>query len=109
MVPITITANTATGLRLGARSPRLLRNGTRRSATIRRTGNTSMMTVSTVGGLSASRAKIHKNGQSGRGLAPASVGSGGPLGPHGPTTAATTTTTITTSAEKKASFIMASP
>ena len=47
-----------------------------------------MMNVSAAGGLSDSRANSHRNGHSGRGLAPASVGSGGPVGPFGPRTAA---------------------
>ena len=68
-----------------------------------------MMKVSASAGLSDSRPNSHRNGHSGRGLAPASVGSGGPVGPFGPRTAARTTTTITASAENRASFIMASP
>ena len=73
------------------------------------TGKTRMMNVSRPGGLSDKRPNSHKNGQSGRGLAPASVGSGGSDGPFGPTTAARATTTITTSAEKNASFSIAGP
>ena len=76
---------------------------------IRIGGNKRMMNVSADGGLSESSAKSHKNGHSGRGLAPPSVGSGGPLGPLGPTTAAIATTTITARAEKKMSFSIASP
>ena len=68
-----------------------------------------MMNVSAPGGLSDSRANSQRNGHSGRGLAPASVGSGGPVGPFGPRTAARTTTTITARAENNASFSMASP
>ncbi len=68
-----------------------------------------MMKVSASGGLSDSKANSHRNGHSGRGLAPGSVGSGGPVGPFGPRTAASTTTTITASAENRTSFIMASP
>ena len=43
-----------------------------------------MMKVSAAGGLSDSKANSHRNGHSGRGLAPGSVGSGGPVGPFGP-------------------------
>jgi hypothetical protein len=68
-----------------------------------------MMKVSIAGGLSDSSAKSHKKGHSGRGLAPANVGSGGSVGPLGPTTAAITTTTITASDEKRTSFSSASP
>ncbi len=41
------------------------------------TGIVKMMAVSAAGGLSDSKPNIHKNGQSGRGFAPLSVGSGG--------------------------------
>ena len=43
-----------------------------------------MMKVSAAGGLSESRANSQRNGHSGRGFAPPSVGSGGPVGPFGP-------------------------
>src|SRR5207302_4744741 len=98
-VRATTTVSTATGRRLGARSPRLLMKGTRNSATIKRTGKTRMINVSAAGGLSDSSANSHRNGHSGRGLAPPTVGSGGPVGPLGPATAAMATTTITASAE----------
>src|SRR5262249_35000067 len=102
-------AGTATGRRLGAGSPRLLRNGPANSRTIRITGRTRMMKVSDAGGLSDSKPNSHRNGHSGRGLAPASVGSGGPVGPFGPRTAARTATAITAREEQKASFSAASP
>ena len=68
-----------------------------------------MMNVSAAGGLSESRANSHRNGHSGRGLAPPSVGSGGPRRTLGTHTAAIATTTITASAEKNMSFSIASP
>src|SRR5260370_21738403 len=73
------------------------------------TGNRRMMKVPAPAGLSDNRAKSKKNGHSGRGLAPASVGSGGPLGPFGPRIAARITTAITAREEKRASFSIASP
>src|SRR5262249_13575712 len=108
-VYITITASTATGRRLGARSPRLLSNGTRKKAATGIRGNRRVVKVSASVGLRDSKGTSHRNGQSGRGLAPGSVGSGGPVGPLGPRTAARTTTTITARAENRASFSMASP
>ena len=68
-----------------------------------------MMNVSIAGGLSDSSANSHRNGHSGRGLAPASAGSGGPVGPFGPSTAAMITTTVTASAENNTSLSSASP
>src|SRR5580692_9948686 len=106
---MTITESTATGRRLGARSPRLLTKGTRNNATINTTGKTSMTNVSIDGGLSASSANSHRKGHSGRGLAPGSVGSGGPVGPLGPRMAAIVTTTITATAEANRSLSKASP
>src|SRR5580700_4129436 len=106
---MTSTESTATGRRLGALSPRLLRNGTSNRTTTRMAGNTRMINVTAAGGLSDNRANNHRKGHSGRGLAPDSVGSGGPVGPFGPSTAASTTTTITARDEKKASLSMASP
>src|SRR6201995_484488 len=100
-----MTDSTATGLRLGARSPRLLTNGTANRTTIRITGNTRMMNVSADGGLSDRRAKSHRNGHSGLGVAPGSVGSGAPVGPFGPRTAASTTTTMTATDVNRASFV----
>src|SRR5262249_15120855 len=70
---------------------------------------TRMKNVSDAGGLSDSRPKSHRNGHSGRGLAPGSVGSGGPVGPFGPRTAASTATAITARGENRASFRAASP
>ena len=67
------------------------------------------MKVSASGGLSESRPNSHRNGHSGRGLAPVSLGTGRPVGPLGPRTAARTTTAITTRAEKRPSFTIASP
>ena len=84
-VYVTTTSSTAIGRRLGARSPRLETNGTRNSAPITSSGKIRMMNVSASGGLSDKRANSHKNGHSGRGLAPLNVGSGGPEGPFGPT------------------------
>src|SRR6478752_1015129 len=109
VVYATITNSTAAGRRLGARSPRLLTNGTKNNTAIRITGKTSMINVSAPGGLSESNPKSHKNGHSGRGLAPARVGSGGPVGPLGPRIAAIVTTAITASEENKTSFKIASP
>src|SRR5438132_11071648 len=105
----TTTASTATGRRLGARSPRLDTNGTRNNAPIKSTGKTRMMNVSAPAGLSDNRPNSHRNGHSGRGLAPPWVGSGGPVGPFGPITAARTTTTIAVRAEKMMSLRIASP
>src|SRR6476646_10142196 len=101
---MTTTARTATGRRLGARSPRLLKNGTKNNTAIKSTGKTRMMKVSISGGLNDNRVKSHRNGHSGRGLAPPSVGSGGPLGPLGPSMAASSTTMMTAREEKKMSF-----
>ena len=106
---MTITVSTATGRRLGARSPRLLTNGTANSAAMSTSGKIRMMKVSVAGGLSDNSAKSHKNGHSGRGFAPPAVGSGDSLGPLGPMTAASATTTITASAEKNMSLSIASP
>src|SRR5262245_65784650 len=72
-------------------------------------GNTRMMKVSAAGGLSDKSANSHRNGHSGRGLAPGSVGSGGLVGPFGPRTAARATTTITARAENRTSVRTASP
>src|SRR5262249_25880002 len=88
---VTTTASTATGRRLGARSPRLDTNGTRNRPPIRSRGKTRMRNVSAPAGLSDSSPNNHRKGHSGLGLAPPWVGSGGPLGPFGPRTAARTT------------------
>ena len=64
------TASTATGRRLGRARRGWTRSGTSSKATISSTGNTRMMNVSAPGGLSDSRANSHRNGHSGRGLAP---------------------------------------
>src|SRR5262245_48520252 len=106
---MTITPSTATGRRLGARSPRLETNGTASNPTTSTIGKTTITNVSSLGGDSDNSPNSHKNGQSGRGFAPLSVGSGGDVGPLGPASAAMTTTTITTSAEKNTSFNIASP
>src|SRR6266849_2944633 len=63
---MTITESTATGRRLGARSPRLLTNGTRNRMAMRMTGNTRMTKVSAPAGLRDSRANNHKNGERGK-------------------------------------------
>src|SRR5262249_60314039 len=104
-----IPASTATGLRLGARSPPFDRNGTLNKATINTAGNTRMINVSAQAGLNDRRPNNHRNGHSGRGLAPPSGGSGGAVGPFGPASAARTTTMTTTSAEKNRSFRIAAP
>src|SRR5271155_676576 len=104
-----MTDNTATGRRLGARSPRLETKGTRSKATIRTTGKTSMMKVSAPAGLNDRRANNHQNGQSGLGFAPSSAGSGKAPGPFGPAIAARTMMTMTVNDEKSASFNIASP
>ena len=106
---MTITKSTAMGRRVGARSPRLEMKGTANRQMMSTGGRPSMISVSAEGGLSDSKPKSHMKGQSGRGLAPASVGSGGEVGPLGPAMAAITTTTITVSAEKKISFRIESP
>src|SRR5215475_10972034 len=104
-----MTNSTAAGRRLGARSPRLLIKGTKNKTPTTITGKTNMMKSSMPGGLSESNPNSHKNGHSGRGFAPASVGSGGAVGPFGPRTAAMATTTITASEENTTSLSMASP
>ena len=104
-----MTDSTATGRRLGARSPRLETNGTSSRAPISTTGKTRMMNVSAAGGLSDRSANNHQNGQSGFGFAPSSAGSGRAPGPFGPAIAASTTTTMTVNDEKSASFSIASP
>src|SRR5947209_3087493 len=98
---VTTTTSTATGRRLGARSPRLDTNGTRNRATIKMAGNTRITNVSAQAGLSDKTPNSHRNGHSGRGLAPPRVGLGGAVGPFGPSSAARTTTTMTARAEKK--------
>ena len=108
-VAITMTDNTATGRRLGARSPRLDTNGTSSKAPISTTGKARMMNVSAPGGLSERSANNHQKGQSGFGLAPSSAGSGRAPGPLGPAIAARTTITTTVRDEKRASFKSASP
>src|SRR5947207_1593683 len=80
VVKITMTDSTAIGRRLGARSPRPKRNGIRNRKPMPRTGATRIATVSHSGGMSDRTPKVHRNGQSGRGLAPGTVGSGGPEG-----------------------------
>src|SRR5262245_51815068 len=104
----TTTANTATGRRLGARSPRFEINGTAKRPRISKSGNTRMMKVSAQAGLRDNSPNSQRNGHSGRGLAPPNVGSGGAVGPLGPTSAAIATTTTTTRAEKNTSFRIAS-
>ena len=106
---ITTTDKTATGRRLGARSPRFETNGTRNRAPSKSGGNPRMMKVSALGGLRERRANNHQNGQSGFGFAPSKAGSGNAPGPFGPTIAASRTTTMVTSAEKSASLSIASP
>ena len=71
-----MTDSTATGRRLGARSPRLDTKGTSSKAPTSTTGIARMMNVSAPGGLSERRANSHQKGQSGFGLAPSSAGSG---------------------------------
>ena len=83
-----MTDKTATGRRLGRRSPRLETNGTSSKAPISTTGMPRMINVSAPGGLSESSANNHQNGQSGFGLAPSSAGSGKAPGPFGPAIAA---------------------
>src|SRR5260370_37666074 len=104
-----MTDNTATGRRLGARSPRLDTNGTSSRAPMSTTGITRMMNVSAPAGLSDRSANNHQNGQSGFGFAPSSAGSGKAPGPFGPAIAASATMTMTVKDEKSASFSSASP
>src|SRR5882757_9901729 len=96
---ITITDNTATGRRVGARSPRLETNGTSSSAPTSTTGMPRIISVSAPAGLIDRRANNHQKGQSGFGFAPSSAGSGKAPGPLGPAIAARTTTTMTVNDE----------